>query len=49
MRAPHLVLTQLPSVIYYPERKNRENPLSQVHYVTPRKMGYFVLNSANPG
>ena len=50
MRAlDHLVLTRLPSLVYYPERKNRQNPLNRVRHVTRHKMGYFVLNSANSG
>jgi len=50
MRAlDRLVLTRLPSLLYYLERKHRENPLIRVRNVTRHKMGYFVLNSANSG
>jgi len=50
MRAlDRLVLTRLPSLVYYLERKHRENQLIRVRNVTRHKMGYFVLNSANSG
>jgi len=36
-------------LLYYLERKNRENPQNRVRYVMPYKTGCIVFNTASSG